>query len=417
MSAIYCFSQDTINSYKIKYYTRKVQNYLDKEKALSPYYSINKNGVSIYASAQDKKSDKIEFHIDWDELENFRGAVKSYSTDSVMKRFIGGKYHKEANEIYKPSIISSPQKKLYGYRIAIDPGHIAHNFETADLEKKHIKFKKDSLHTLPDSIEFSEGMITYATAKLLKAKLEADGAEIFLTRPNGYSAFGKTFDQWLKDDLKNAVDSLYKIGELKLQQKQYFLSDKAEKTDIFRVIFKDLELAKRAELINNYRPDFTVIIHYNVDETNSGWIKPTTKNFNMAFIGGAFMKHDLITKEKRFEFLRLLVTNDIENSILLSTEVVNNFEAILKVKLTGANDAKYIGQACLPTDTKGVYCRNLQLTRFIHSPLVYGETLYQDNIIECQLLNEETDKTKNERVKQVAESYYQGILKYIETNP
>jgi len=45
--------------------------------------------------------------------------------------------------------------------------------------------------------------------------------------------------------------------------------------------------------------------------------------------------------------------------------------------------------------------------------LVYGETLYQDNILECIALNKECDKTKNVRVQQVADSYFQGILNYV----
>jgi N-acetylmuramoyl-L-alanine amidase len=63
--------------------------------------------------------------------------------------------------------------------------------------------------------KIAEGMLTYATAILLKEKLEADGATVFLTRQkNGYTAFGKTFDDWLKDDYKNKVEELHKSGKL-----------------------------------------------------------------------------------------------------------------------------------------------------------------------------------------------------------
>ena len=196
-------------------------------------------------------------------------------------------------------------------------------------------------------------------------------------------------------------------------QKDFFLGKKASDRDKFRVIFKDLELQKRGEIINDFKPDITIIIHYNVDETNTGWVKPGKKDFNMTFVGGAFMKGDLSTIEKRFEFFRLLVSDNLEKSIALSSAVVKSFEENLKVPTAGPRDAKYLIEGCLPAKTKGVYCRNLQLTRYIHSPLVYGETLYQDNISECQQLNKENDKTKNIRVQQVSEAYYQGILKYV----
>ncbi len=216
----------------------------------------------------------------------------------------------------------------------------------------------------------------------------------------------------MEKQIVNILQSKNMYGNLEIKQKNILLNPKISKRDKFRSVFKDLELQKRAEIINNYQPDFTVIIHYNVDETNAGWTKPANKNFNMTFVGGAFMKNDLSTPEKRFEFLRLLTSEDLEKSIALSTDMVKSFEKNLNVKTAAYADAKYLVQGCLPTDEVGVYCRNLQLTRYIHCPLVYGETLYQDNINECVLLNKECDKTKNERVQQVAEAYFQGILNY-----
>ncbi len=411
-----CFSQDASNQPKIKYHTEKVQNYLDKEKSLSKFYKIDNEGISLFASSVDKKNNLIEYHINWNQLTNFNEALKTYPLDVIKRRFVNGKYQNKPNEIYKRKKSPTAEKRLKGFKIAIDPGHIANNFVIGELEKKHLKIKADSIHGVTDSIELAEGMLTNATAQLLKEKLESEGADVFLTRTNDICAFGKTFEQWKKDDFKNAVDSLFKIKEISSTQKEYFLSKKAKDRDIFRVLFKDLELAKRAELINKYSPDFTIIIHYNVDETNVGWIKTSAKDFNMAFVAGAFMKNDLSTKEKRFEFLRLLATDDMEKSITLSAAVVKNFENTLKIKTAKINDAKYLLEGCMPTSQNGVFCRNLQLTRFIHSPLVYGETLYQDNLNESQLLNMETDKTKNKRVQQVAEAYFLGILDYTNSN-
>src|ERR1019366_433793 len=125
------------------------------------------------------------------------------------------------------------------------------------------------------------------------------------------------------------------------------------------------------------------------------------------------MKSDLSTPEKRFEFLRLIISNDLEQSITLSSAMVKSFEKNLNVKTATIKDAKYLIDGCLATGEPGVYCRNLQLTRYIHTPLVYGETLYQDNMNECISLNKECDKTKNERVQQVAEAYFQGVLSFV----
>jgi len=401
-------AQDTTNYYLISHYKNKINTYLDKQGLLSGHYQIDKQGIKIYASAENKQQKKVEFEINYSQISDFNALLKK-SSDEAFTAYLKGKYISKNTELQK----KEKSNKLKGYKIAIDPGHIAYNFEIGDLEKKYLKFEYLNEQGKIDSIEIAEGVLTYATAIILKEKLEKEGAEVFITRKNGTSAFGKTFEQWKKDDYQKAIDSLYKIGELKAYQKNYFLSDKVKDRDIFRVIFKDLDLAKRAELINKFKPDFSVIIHYNVDETNLEWKKTTDKNYNMTFIGGAFMKNDLSSTEKRFEFLRMLISTDIEESIKLSSATIKTFETILQVKTAGINDANYLQEGCLKTNEKGVFCRNLQLTRYIHGPLVYGETLYQDNKIECQLLNKQTDKTKNDRVKQVAEAYYQGIINYI----
>ncbi len=412
-----CLSQDTTTQSKIKHFTEKAEKYLDREKALSGYYSIDKNGIKMFASAKDKAVGKAEFLLKWDQIKQFN----EFELSDCRTRFdtykLGKLSHSPDVCVHYVKPDSGNQKLLSKYRIAIDAGHTAGDMAMGEIEKKEVKFKRDTLNGLTDSISFSEGTLTFATAKLVEEKLETDGAQVFMTRAfNGSTAFGVTFDDWLKTSYKSAVDSLCKIGEITAEKKKWFLSSKCTKRDKFRLIFKDIELQKRGEIINNYHPDLTIIIHYNVDETNTGWTKPSNKDFDMTFVGGAFMKNDLSSIDKRFEFLRLLISDDLEKSILLSSEVIKSFEKTLHVKTASVTDATYLVKSCFATQEKGVFCRNLQLTRFVHSPLVYGETIYQDNVEECKALNKETDKTKNERVRKVAEAYFLGVLNYVKNN-
>ena len=381
-----CFGQPISTQNKIKHYVEKAERYLDFQKALSTYYSIDEKGISVFANPKDKINDKPEYYSSWDSIERLR---------------LPNRLNKDTT------------KSLLGYKIAIDAGHTAGNIASGKIEQKFIRFKQPNNNGKVDSIELDEGELTYATSVLLKKKLEEKGAEVLLTRKfNGATSFGISFDGWLRCSFKNAVDSLYKISKIN-EEKRNWLLTKATKRDKFKLVFKDIELQKRAEVINQFHPDFTIIIHFNVDETNTGWTKPTKKDFNMAFVGGAFMKSDLLTSEKRFSFFHLLVSDDLENSIQLSSQVIRSFETTLSVKTAGINDAKYLKEGCLPTSENGVFCRNLQLTRYVHSPLVYGETLYQDNIEECVLLNKETDKTKNVRIIQVANAYFIGVMNYV----
>lgn len=415
MAPVALFAQDTTIDAKINYYEKKVKRYLDKENGLSPFYSIGKEGIKIFASARDNATNKPEFRISWNTVNDFRLYLKSCTSADALKMYKSGSYDHTVfcTPVKRDTVSTDTMGFFYGYRIAIDAGHTAGTFPEGVVEKKFLKFKPaDS--GFKDSIAIAEGMLTYATAALLKDKLIKEGADVFLTRPfNGSTAYGIDFNEWLNINYANTINAWKNSGKISAEKQNWYLN-KASKNDKFTLVFKDVELQKRAEIINAYKPDLTIIIHYNVDETNTGWKKPGSKNFSMAFIGGAFFPNDLSSPEKRFEFLRMLLTNDIESSVALSAAVVKSFETNLQVKAATTKDATYLYKGCLYTGKSGVFCRNLQLTRNVHGTVVYGETLYQDNVVECVLLNQEADKLKNVRVQQAADAYYKGVKEYIE---
>jgi len=243
--------------------------------------------------------------------------------------------------------------------------------------------------------------LTFETASLLKEKLENAGATVLLSRNKDVD-----FDGWIKTSLLRVVDSMFAAKDMTEEEKQFLLF-RATKKDIFRKLFVNLETKERARKINSFAPDFTIIIHYNVDEKNAGWTKPTKKDYDMTFVGGSYLKNEMEKPLSRAEFLRLLLTDDIENSICFSSFFVKSFEKNLAVPTAQQTDADYLAEYCLPTEEPGVFCRNLMLTRMVHGTLVYGETLCQDNLNELELLS------KSGRVQQVVNAYYEGIVKYI----
>jgi N-acetylmuramoyl-L-alanine amidase len=405
-------------------YEQKIKLLLDKEDALQSFYAVDEQGISIFANAEDNLSNKPEMRLSWSEVPQFKALMREAPAQEALRIMIEKK-----TEPFKPAIIAAyvkpsitgitpePLKPLKGLRVALDPGHMAGDMSMARIEKKFLDMKPDSTGKLNEQVQIMEGMLTLQTALLLKSRLEAAGAEVMLTRSKpGESAFGKTFDEWIKTDMKRSLDSLDKAGKLTPSEKQTQL--KGTKRDVFRKIFFELELQKRAEKINAFKPDLTVIIHYNVDESNTDWKQPSEVNYNMAFVAGSFMKGELSTPLARLEFLRLIVTDDIESSVKFSSIAAQQFEEQLQVRLAGPNDAKYLTQACMSTSAKGVYARNLTLTRLVHGTLVYGETLCQDNIKECIALQRKDGMwdgiTTSMRVKQVADTYYNAIKLYSE---
>ena len=76
-------AQQDIQS-KIKYATEKAETYLDKEKALSGYYSIDKEGIKIYSSPQNKAIKKPEFTVNWLMSDYLDDKIKNYTYQQLF---------------------------------------------------------------------------------------------------------------------------------------------------------------------------------------------------------------------------------------------------------------------------------------------------------------------------------------------
>ena len=401
----------------------RLNQYLDFNGSLSKLVKVSSSEIKLFANELDVKKNNPTLTLAFDELDFFNLLINRLPLDSVAQHLKMKKNSKWPEE-YRKSFFSNyskqqkqniTSKKLSGIKIAIDPGHIAGDYDMAMTEAKKIKFlKRNNPQLKQDSIFIAEGILTYATAQLLKVQLENEGAEVFLTRGDNLSAFGISYNEWLTKKKKKYLDSLFATGKINLSKKEKLM--KMNKKEFFFEFFRDIDLIKRAELINQFKPDISVIIHYNVDEKNHNWEKPTTKNYCMAFIPGAFDAKVLQSDLGRINFLRLLVGDDLLLSEKISSLTVNAFKSKLNVSIASKNDADYLKNNCTYASKEGVFCRNLALCRLIQSPLVYGESLYQDNVNEYEVLSK-TDKTylgikTNERVKQVADAYFEGILNY-----
>jgi N-acetylmuramoyl-L-alanine amidase len=307
---------------------------------------------------------------------------------------------------------------LQGYRIAIDPGHFSINLKDAQIEQKYLCFLRDSLNDPTDTIKLFESVLTFNTAQLLKAKLEAQGATVFLTRnQNNYTSFNCSYNDWLVKHKQRMLDSL-KNSQL-ITNEIYTKLNGFNDYKLFWEFFRDYDLANRALKINEFNPHVSVIIHYNVDETNRPWKKTTDKNYTMTFIGGAFTEDNLKKTESKLNFLRLLLTSQLHQSEKLAAETVKNFNKNLNIPIASTFDAVYLKENCLTLKSNGVFSRNLILCRKINSPLVYGESLYQDNEKEAkELMRNDLDvngiKT-NKRILIVTNSYYDAVFNFLKS--
>ena len=396
------------------YYQNKLDTYFSKDHEVKNFVSISESGISLYENASAKEAGKKpEARLTWKEVDSLKNIISALPDKELAKLFIDKKdslfYY-----IKKDSLKHIAPASLKGMKIAIDPGHIGGQYDMGQVESRCMCLCIDSTH----QIKLEEGNLTFFTAQILKKKLEAQGAIVMLSRPDtGISALGITYYEW-KKRIKNRayVDSLVKEGLLNEKEVALLHGHLADKA-IFSEVFGSMDMAVRARRINAFHPDMTVIIHYNVNEKNTGWTKTTDKDFVMAFVGGCVISKDLKTQAGRLNLLRLLISNDIENSVKLSSYTVNHLSADLKVPIAKRSDATYLSEKCLSTPAAGVYSRDLALTRMIKGPLVYGEPLYQDNNKECTLLSGYCDKiagdTSASRISMVADAYYKAIEDYV----
>jgi N-acetylmuramoyl-L-alanine amidase len=396
------------------YYESKLETYFSKDHAVRNFIAITNEGISLYADASAKEAGKrAEIKLNWKEVDSLKNII-SYTSERELEKILFEKKDSLSFYIRKDTLRHTTAKSLKGMKIAIDAGHIGGTFDMGGVESRCMSLCIDSAH----QIKLEEGNLTFFTAQYLKKKLEAQGAVVILSRPDtGVSSIGISFYEW-KRRIKNRtyVDSLLKEG-LMTEKEAGMLHNKLADRALFSDVFGPMDLSGRARKINAFKPDITVVIHYNVNEKNTGWTKTTDKDFVMAFVGGCITTKDLTTLAGRLTFLRLLISNDIENSLKLCSYTVNHLSTDLKVPIVKRSDATYLSEHCLSTPVEGVYSRDLALTRMIKGPLVYGEPLYQDNANECVMLLGCGDKIAGvntpTRIELVADAYYKAIEDYV----
>ena len=355
---------------------------------------------------------------DWYRLHPNRLEILSSTKDSdscVEFVYEFGFNPKQSRQSIAPSLSDLPLK---GLRVALDPGHLGG--EMALVEERYIRMRPNPEKGINKVIEFNEGDLALETALKLKAKLEKLGATVFLTRSQkAQDTLGQNFFSWKEKEIDGVMNQLVSFhSEERLQQKEKIFWDKnLSDSNLFRHTYAFLELKKRAQEINAFNPHLTLSIHYNL-----GWIydkegfNPGTEDdYTLFFVPGAFKKaaphaekiiqRSLAHAESRYEFVRLLLTDDLEKSI----ELTQIAQAVTQktLKLPHGDHPSYLKALCLK-HSSGIYHRNLALLRQVHGPILYCEPFCQDNYKQAIAL----DERRQEVIDQMVGIYLETILNW-----
>ncbi|WP_299456716.1 N-acetylmuramoyl-L-alanine amidase [uncultured Microscilla sp.] len=401
-----CKGQPENKSYKYlkHYYTKRATKYLIKDKQVKQAFSISDSGIVLYTTPEKGHTKEVEYYLPWQHLRAFQERAAARPSEAF-------KYYKQRRlpqltaSLMRPAkfiINGNPAHPLKGLRVALDPGHIAGNLSMAKKERKFI----DMTLASGKRISFFESELAWYTCRVLADMLEQKGAQVMLTR--------KRFDLMALDSTYQQVFENYR----QQQAKKGIKVKRSQKWLMFFKKFRKADFNARIEKINNFKPHLTMIVHYNVDGANAPWNKPTAHNNCMAFVAGSFMKNELSATEHRFNFLRLLLTKDIESSIGFSKAILQQVVTQLNVPiLPKQNNQPFINRACIATKATGVYARNLSMARKTYGTLCFIEPLYQDNKQEVRALGNNDYELKGKkiptRVVEVAKAYYKGIVAYL----
>ncbi|OHD71052.1 MAG: hypothetical protein A2W19_08560 [Spirochaetes bacterium RBG_16_49_21] len=413
--------------------------------SLEGFVSLERDSVTMYASPEDKKTGRIECRIYEDEYQVFLKMLGVLDDSSINRayrskgssRFTGDFIKKiESQDKRITHTGENPSMPLEGIRVAVDPGHSAGSFDEAIREGKFMWL----INSQGSSIKFYEAALNLATARTLKDMLEKDGARVMLTRNSGRQVYPVPYGSWLRGNFRQAVYEKLRDRHISAETAASLLN-RAREEEKLKFFNSEIEMPYRARLINAFHPHITVLVHYDAMDDDPAYrskylriknilgnksatatqrlkeiedvvksISETGRDFCSVYVPGGFLRGELDAVESRIEFLRLIISPDLENSILYAKYVLENFEKLLDVP-----PAHESFPNALPADfcSKGLYARNFRMTRLVRGVLCLGEPLQQNNMREAVELSSITEGKVPERVKLVARAYHEAIRKYV----
>ena len=251
---------------------------------------------------------------------------------------------------------SVPGRPLAGLRIAIDPGHLGGAF--AQMEARWFR--------IGNSRPVEEGEMTLVVAKLLKQRLEALGAQVWLTRS--------------RNDATTLLrpSQLTQVAGSSLQQEGQPITSLGLQHEAELLFYRVGEIRNRARLVNqSIRPDLVVCLHFNAE----AWGNPahpslTDKNHLHLILCGAISEEELQHEDERYTMLVKLLSGTHHEELGAS-------EAVSRTLASATGLPPFIyknGKAIPASGNPYLWIRNLLANRLFECPVVYCEPYVMNSL-------------------------------------
>ena len=320
--------------------------------------------------------------------------AKSVSDFSVDLAKTQGRVSSFETRLRTAVAVNSTSLPLKGLRIALDPGHMGSAF----WDKETGKYVKSA-----DGKIVSEGVINLETVLLLEKELNLLGAETMVTH--------RSLAPVSKMLMADLPLHQFGLGELResslLSWFQTLLSSTPLESKLFAAFednsnFKQLfsesrrspyfitieDLRARAEVINAFSPDLTLIIHYDTMDPPGGGagVNPHDWDRTKTYVNGTYALDEFSSREDRKFFVNHLLNPFAwDTSRELARTIVHQLhdKLALPYDVTGGGDSLEI--------EPGIFARNLSLNRQISGHAVtYIEVLHYNDPAEFALLSSGT---------------------------
>jgi N-acetylmuramoyl-L-alanine amidase len=282
-------------------------------------------------------------------------------------------------------------------RIALDPGHIGG--EWTRMEERFFERGNDR--------PVQEAVLNLTAASLLKARLEAAGVEVFLTKDN----FEPVTDKRPEDFRAQAEQ------EIPLTRFDAFppLDREAARADMVRkraenLFYRSSEIAARARLINEQiKPDLTICIHFNAvewDECQS----LVDDNRLVVFVHGDYLASELKDDDQKLRLFSKLLERSHTAELTAAAAIATAMASATKLPPVeyGPNSGSiHIG------DNPYVFARNLAANRLYNGPVVFLEPYYMNNRVVYERIQlgdyEGTRDVNGTRMKSIFREYADSV--------
>lgn len=242
-----------------------------------------------------------------------------------------------------------PGKPLAGLKIAIDPGHLGGYW--AKMEERWFQ--------IGNSKPVTEGDMTLYVAKLLVPRLQALGAEVFLTRSRSAPVTSLR------------PGGLKKAATASLEDKGSTITDFSLQKEAERLFYRVGEIRRRGTLVNEkIRPDIVLCLHFNAEEWGDA-AKPRLVEANHLhfLVSGALSRDEMDYEDQRYEMLLKLLNRSHTEELAL-TDVMSRKMA----DATGLPPYRYESNSAIHVNGNPyVWARNLLANRVFICPVIYVE--------------------------------------------